>query len=44
MAYCDVAESSVVHPNRSAWTKKGECQLIDAKRGTIFPLRSQGFR
>ena len=33
LAYCDEAGFSAVHPNRSAWTKKGERHLIDAKRG-----------
>ena len=33
LAYCDEAGFSAVHPNRSAWTPKGEHHLIDAKRG-----------
>jgi len=32
LAYCDEAGFSTVHPNRSAWTEKGERHLIDAKR------------
>lgn len=33
LAYCDEAGFSQVHPNRSAWTPKGERHLIEAKRG-----------
>jgi transposase len=33
LAYCDEAGFSAIHPNRSAWTEKGERHLIDAKRG-----------
>lgn len=33
LAYCDEAGFSQVHPNRSAWTQKGERHLIEAKRG-----------
>jgi transposase len=33
LAYCDEAGFSAIHPNRSAWTQKGERHLIDAKRG-----------
>jgi len=32
LAYVDEVGFSAVHPNRSAWTPKGECHLIDAKR------------
>jgi len=33
LAYCDEAGFSQVHPNRSAWTPKGERHLIPAIRG-----------
>lgn len=33
LAYVDEAGFSAVHPNRSAWTPKGERHLIEAKRG-----------
>lgn len=33
LAYVDEAGFSQVHPNRSAWTPKGERHLIEAKRG-----------
>ena len=33
LAYCDEAGFSQVHPNRSAWTPKGERHLIPAVRG-----------
>lgn len=33
LAYCDEAGFSQVHPNRSAWTLRGERHLIEAKRG-----------
>lgn len=33
MAYLDEAGFSAVHPNRSAWTRKGQRHLIEAKRG-----------
>lgn len=33
LAYVDEAGFSQVHPNRSAWTAKGERHLIEAKRG-----------
>jgi len=33
LAYCDEAGFSCVHPNRSAWTPKGERHLIPAIRG-----------
>ena len=33
LAYCDEAGFSQVHPNRSAWTPKGDRHLIEAKRG-----------
>lgn len=33
VAYVDEAGFSQVHPNRSAWTPKGERHLIEAKRG-----------
>lgn len=33
MAYLDEAGFSAVHPNRSAWTPKGQRHLIEAKRG-----------
>ena len=32
LAYVDEAGFSAVHPNRSAWTPKGERHLIEAKR------------
>jgi hypothetical protein len=31
LAYCDEAGISQAHPNRSAWTTKGERHLIEAK-------------
>lgn len=33
LAYLDEAGFSQVHPNRSAWTPKGQRHLIEAKRG-----------
>ena len=33
MAYVDEAGFSQVHPNRSAWTRRGHRHLIEAKRG-----------
>ena len=33
LAYLDEAGFSAVHPNRSAWTQRGQCHLIEAKRG-----------
>ena len=33
LAYVDEAGFAQVHPNRSAWTPKGERHLIEAKRG-----------
>ena len=33
LAYVDEAGFSQVHPNRSAWTPRGERHLIEAKRG-----------
>ena len=33
MAYVDEVGFSQVHANRSAWTPKGECHLVEAKRG-----------
>jgi hypothetical protein len=33
LAYADEAGFSQIHPNRSAWTPKGERHLIEAKRG-----------
>ena len=33
LAYVDEVGFSAVHPNRSAWTPKGERHLIEAKRG-----------
>ena len=33
LAYLDEAGFSAVHPNRSAWTQRGKCHLIEAKRG-----------
>jgi transposase len=33
LAYVDEAGFSAVHPNRSAWTPRGERHLIEAKRG-----------
>ncbi len=33
LAYCDEVGFSQVHPNKSAWTPKGERHLIEAKRG-----------
>ena len=32
LAYVDEAGFAAVHPNRSAWTPKGERHLIEAKR------------
>ena len=32
LAYLDEAGFSAVHPNRSAWTQRGQCHLIEAKR------------
>ena len=33
LVYLDEAGFSAVHPNRSAWTPRGKCHLIEAKRG-----------
>lgn len=33
LAYVDEAGFSQVHPNRSAWTRRGHRHLIEAKRG-----------
>jgi transposase len=33
LAYLDEVGFSQIHPNRSAWTQKGERHLIEAKRG-----------
>jgi hypothetical protein len=33
LAYVDESGFAAIHPNRSAWTPKGERHLIDAKRG-----------
>ena len=32
LAYLDEGGFSAVHPNRSAWTQRGQCHLIEAKR------------
>ena len=32
LAYLDEAGFSAVHPNRSAWTQRGQSHLIEAKR------------
>jgi hypothetical protein len=33
LGYCDEAGFAQAHPNRCAWTPKGERHLIEAKRG-----------
>ena len=38
LAYVDEAGFSQVHPNRSAWTPRGERHLIEAKRGKRLNL------
>ena len=32
MVYLEEVGFSAVHPNRSAWTERGKCYLIEAKR------------
>jgi len=48
LAYCDEAGFSQVHPNRSAWTPKGDRHLIEAKGGkrlnVLAAIRSTGER
>ena len=40
LAYLDEAGFSAVHPNRSAWTQRGQCHLIEAKRGKRLNVRA----